>query len=60
MASPKVRRKAFRLMHVSILGDKEIDLELVETGWKNFLPIFARPRKLAKDLRRIARWLDKQ
>jgi hypothetical protein len=60
MASGPMRQKSFKNIHAVVLGKDEVELELNGLEYKYFLPLYVKPHKLAKELRKIAKWLEKQ
>lgn len=55
-----VRRKEFKHLRVTVLSKKEAELEAINYGGVHWIPLPVKPKKLAKELRKIARWLEKR
>lgn len=60
MPNKRLRHKIFKHLEISVHSDM-ICLNINEPGWTDtVLPIVLKPRKLAKQLRKVARWLEKK
>lgn len=55
--------RKFRTLDVEVYrptsGPLDVTLSQKQDGWKYFIPIWANHKTVAKDLRRIADWIEK-
>jgi hypothetical protein len=56
----KERQKLFKYLRVTSFHEEEAGVELTSALHGYGVSVFAKPRKVAKELRRIARWLEKK
>jgi hypothetical protein len=60
MAKYRDRQKDFKHLGVSIFHEERTGIQLISLRHGYNITVWAKPSKLAKELRRVARWLERQ